>query len=322
MRVQRLRVPDAGAARWEDGAADPITPARGQRRQRSGRPGGRPSEFILSQAPQPPAAWPRALSPRSATSPAAGCWCAAVAPATVWELPGGHVDPGETVRRRGPGVGRGVRHHRGSPAWSASTPTPGHVIAGPPRLAGAPHVHWVLPRVPARFSGALTCNGGVQTSDARWFTTGDIPALPDPPRPCACSIKPTRSPPAAPAPSANPRPSPRLAAQPRTTIGRGAMTQGRPPRDGLRPLGTHQPARTLRRRGAQNMSSPPAAEPAHRSPVSSPYDVSDVGGRLDPAVFDGGLERGVVAVVLVGLDQREAGEGLREVPQVLPRWPR
>ena len=63
------------------------------------------------------------------------------------------------------------------------------------------------------------------------------------------------------------------------------------------------------------MSSPPAAEPAHRSPVSSPYDVSDVGGRLDPAVFDGGLERGVVAVVLVGLDQREAVKACGKFPR-------
>ena len=36
--------------------------------------------------------------------------------------------------------------------------------------------------------------------------------------------------------------------------------------------------------------------------------VSDVGGCLGPAVFDGGLERGVVAVVLVGVCFGEVGD--------------
>jgi hypothetical protein len=41
-----------------------------------------------------------------------------------------------------------------------------------------------------------------------------------------------------------------------------------------------------------------------------PCAVSDVGGRLDPAVFDGGLECGVVAVVLVGVFFGEVGDRL------------
>ena len=40
--------------------------------------------------------------------------------------------------------------------------------------------------------------------------------------------------------------------------------------------------------------------------------VSDVGGRFDPAGFDGGLERGVVAVVLVGVCFGEVGDRVVE----------
>jgi len=38
--------------------------------------------------------------------------------------------------------------------------------------------------------------------------------------------------------------------------------------------------------------------------------VSDFGGRLGSAVFDGGLERGVVAFVLVGVGFGEVGDRL------------
>src|SRR5215469_10931796 len=50
-----------------------------------------------------------------------------------------------------------------------------------------------------------------------------------------------------------------------------------------------------------------------RSPRSLPHAVSDVGGRLGPALFDGGLERGVVAVVLVGVLFGEIGGRLVEL---------
>jgi len=40
--------------------------------------------------------------------------------------------------------------------------------------------------------------------------------------------------------------------------------------------------------------------------------VSDFGGRLGSAVFDGGLERGVVAFVLVGVGFGEVGDRLVE----------
>src|SRR5215470_14639903 len=43
-----------------------------------------------------------------------------------------------------------------------------------------------------------------------------------------------------------------------------------------------------------------------------PYGVSDVGRGLGPAVFHGGLERGVVAVVLVGVFLGEVGDRLVE----------
>ena len=46
--------------------------------------------------------------------------------------------------------------------------------------------------------------------------------------------------------------------------------------------------------------------------MGGPGPVLDVGGCLDPAVFDGGLERGVVAVVLVGVGLGEVGDSLVE----------
>ena len=54
----------------------------------------------------------------------------------------------------------------------------------------------------------------------------------------------------------------------------------------------------------------PATFAVGRSPPS--YDVSDVGGGLGPAVFDGGLEGVVVAVVLVGVFLGEVGDRLVE----------
>ncbi len=44
------------------------------------------------------------------------------------------------------------------------------------------------------------------------------------------------------------------------------------------------------------------------SPGCSPHDVLDVGGGLGPVVFDGGLEGGVVAFVLVGVFLGEVGD--------------
>src|SRR5215469_7401401 len=49
-----------------------------------------------------------------------------------------------------------------------------------------------------------------------------------------------------------------------------------------------------------------------RSPCCLPLAVSDVGGRLGPALFESGLERGVVALVLVGVFLGEIGDRLVE----------
>jgi len=93
--VWRLRVPGAGAASWQDRAAIPIGPARSRRWPGSGRPGVRREYDHQPGAP--------------AASCVAPCAFAAVRDITGrmllvrrcdtgdWELPGGHVDPGESA---------------------------------------------------------------------------------------------------------------------------------------------------------------------------------------------------------------------------------
>jgi len=93
--VRRLRVPGAGAAPWQDRAASPIGEARGRRWPGPGRPGVR-REYD-HQPGAPAASW------------VAPCAFAAVRDITGrmllvrrwdtgdWELPGGHVDSGESA---------------------------------------------------------------------------------------------------------------------------------------------------------------------------------------------------------------------------------
>jgi 8-oxo-dGTP diphosphatase len=174
--VRRLRVPGADAAPGQDRAASPVGPARSRPWPwpRSGRPGVR-REFD-HQPDAPAASW------------VAPCAFAAVRDITGrmllvrrcdtgdWELPGGHVDPGESasdaaVRETAEESGITVE----VTGLVGIYTDPGHVIADPRdglvRQPFAVCFH-------ARPLSGSPAGDQVETSDARWFTTGDIPALP------------------------------------------------------------------------------------------------------------------------------------------------
>ena len=173
--VRRLRVPGAGAAPGQDRAASPAGPARA--RHRPG-PGGRPGvRREYDHQPDAPAA-----------SCVAPCAFAAVRDITGrlllvrrcdtgdWELPGGHVDPGESAS------GAAVRKTAEESGITVQVTglvgiytDPGHVIADP--RAGLVRQPFAVCFHARPLYGSP---GGdqVETSDARWFTTGDIPALP------------------------------------------------------------------------------------------------------------------------------------------------
>ena len=172
--VRRLRVPGAEAAPGQDQAASPIAPARARHRPGPGRPGGR-REY--DHQPGAPAASCVAPSAFTAVRDITG------RPLLVRrcdtgdrELPGGHVDPGESaseaaVRETAKESGITVQ----ITALAGLYTDPGHVIADP--RAG-------LVRQPfavcfhARPLSGTPAGDQIETSDARWFTAGDIPALP------------------------------------------------------------------------------------------------------------------------------------------------
>jgi len=170
--VRRLRVPGAGAAPGPDRAASPIAPARGRRWP--GRAGVRREYDHQPGAP--------------AATCVAPCAFAAVRDLTgrlllvrrcdtgEWELPGGHVDPGESaaaaaVRETAEESGITVQ----ITGLSGLYTDPGHVIAGPRdglvRQPFAVCFH-------ARPLSGSPAGDQVETSDARWFTPADIGALP------------------------------------------------------------------------------------------------------------------------------------------------
>ena len=93
-----------------------------------------------------------------------------------WELPGGHVDPGESASDAA------VRETAEESGMTMEVTglvgiytDPGHVIADP-------HAGLLRQPLAVCFHARPLCGspGGdqVETSDARWFTAGDIPALP------------------------------------------------------------------------------------------------------------------------------------------------
>jgi 8-oxo-dGTP diphosphatase len=172
--VWRLRAPGAGGAPWQDRTANPVAPARSGHRPRSGRWGVR-REYDHQ---------PDAL----AASCVAPCAFAAVRDIAGrlllvrrcdtgdWELPGGHVDPGESasdaaVRETAEESGMTVE----VTGLVGIYTDPGHVIAGP--RAGLVRQPFAV----CFHARPLSGNPGgdqVETSDARWSTAGDIPALP------------------------------------------------------------------------------------------------------------------------------------------------
>ena len=95
--VRRLRAAGAGAAPWPDRAAAPIAPARerGRHWPGPGRPGGR-REY--DHQPDAPAASCVAPSAFTAVRDLTGRLLLVRRCDTGdWELPGGHVDPGESA---------------------------------------------------------------------------------------------------------------------------------------------------------------------------------------------------------------------------------
>ena len=173
-RVRRLRVPGAGGAPWQDRAAIPIGQARSRHRPGSGRTGVRREYDHQPDAP--------------AASCVAPCAFAAVRDITGrmllvrrcdtgdWELPGGHVDPGESapdaaVRETAEESGITVE----VTGLVGIYTDPGHVIADP--RAGLVRQPFAVCFHARPLYGSP---GGdqVETSDARWFTIGDIAALP------------------------------------------------------------------------------------------------------------------------------------------------
>ena len=170
----RLRVAGASAAPWQDRAASPIGEARSRHWPGSGRPDARREYDHQPDAP--------------AASCVAPCAFAAVRDITGrmllvrrcdtgdWELPGGHVDPGESaaeaaVRETAEESGITVQ----VTGLAGIYTDPGHVIADPRtglvRQPFAVCFH-------ARPLGGSPGGDQVETSDARWFALGDIPALP------------------------------------------------------------------------------------------------------------------------------------------------
>ena len=172
--VRRSRASGAGAVPLQDRAASPIGPARARHWPGSGRPG-----FRREYDHQPGA-------------PAASCVapCAFVAVRDItgrlllvrrcdtgdWELPGGHVDPGESA------AGAAVRETAEESGITVEITglvgiytDPGHVIADP--RDGQVRQPFAVCFHARPLSGSP---GGdqVETSDARWFTAGDMPALP------------------------------------------------------------------------------------------------------------------------------------------------
>jgi 8-oxo-dGTP diphosphatase len=170
----RLREPGAGGAPRGERAATQIAPARNGHWPRSGRQAVR-----LEYDHQPDAPAATCVAP---------CAFAAVRDVTGrlllvrrcdtgdWELPGGHVDPGESasdaaVRETAEESGVTVE----VTGLVGIYTDPGHVIADPRTgLVRQPFAVCFHAR-PLRGSP-----GGDQaeTSDARWFAVGDISALP------------------------------------------------------------------------------------------------------------------------------------------------
>ena len=169
----------AGAAPWLERAAIQLDPAR-RSWPRTGRPGGRREYDHQPDAP--------------VATCVAPCAFAAVHDITGrillvrrcdtgdWELPGGHVDPGESASDA---AMRETAEESGITVEITGLvgvyTDPGYVIADP--RTGQVRQPFAVCFHARPLSGSP---GGdqIETSDARWFATGDIPPCRSP-RPCA-----------------------------------------------------------------------------------------------------------------------------------------
>jgi 8-oxo-dGTP pyrophosphatase MutT (NUDIX family) len=172
--LRRFRVPGAGAAPWPDRAARPIGAARGRHWPRSGRPGAR-REYD-HQPDAPAASWVAPCAFAAVRDLLGRMLLVRRCDTGDWELPGGHVDPGESasdaaVRETAEESGMTVE----VTGLVGIYTDPGHVIADPRdglvRQPFAVCFH-------ARPLGGCPAGDQVETSDARWFAIGDLPALP------------------------------------------------------------------------------------------------------------------------------------------------
>jgi len=167
----RLRDPGAGAT--PQGGTG-LNPDRSRHRARSGRPGVRLEYYHQPDAPA--ATWVAPCAFAAARDITGRLLLVRRCDTGDWELPGGHVDPGESasdaaVRETAEESGITVD----ITGLAGIYTDPGHVIADP----------WTG-RVRQPFAVCFHASplygspGGdqVETSEARWFTIGDIPALP------------------------------------------------------------------------------------------------------------------------------------------------
>jgi 8-oxo-dGTP pyrophosphatase MutT (NUDIX family) len=169
----RRRDRGEGAAQCREWAAVQLSPARGQWR-RSGRPGVRREYDHQPDAPAATCVAPAAFAVvRDLTG---RILLVRRCDTGDWELPGGHVDPGESasdaaIRETAEESGITVE----ITALAGIYTDPGHVIADP--RTGQVRQPFAVCFHARPLSGSP---GGdqVETSDARWFTTGDIPVLP------------------------------------------------------------------------------------------------------------------------------------------------
>ena len=169
----RLRDPGAGAAPRGERAATQIAPARSKHWSRSGRQAVR---LEYDHQPDAPAATRVAPCAFTAVRDVTGRLLLVRRCDTGdWELPGGHVDPGESasdtaVRETAEESGITVE----ITGLVGIYTDPGHVIADP--RTGQVRQPFAVCFHACPLSGSP---GGdqIETSDARWFTISDIPAL-------------------------------------------------------------------------------------------------------------------------------------------------
>ena len=165
----RLRDPGAGA-RPRPG----LDPARSRHGPRSGRPGARREYYHQPDAPA--ASWVAPCAFAAARDVTGRLLLVRRCDTGDWELPGGHVDPGESasdaaVRETAEESGVTVD----ITGLAGIYTDPGHVITDP--RTGRVRQPFAVCFHASPLYGSPS-GDQVETSEARWFTIGDIPALP------------------------------------------------------------------------------------------------------------------------------------------------